>query len=410
MVESHDDHDEAAQYVDRRQPIARRMSVVSGHDHRMLHARPPAATRILLARLAPRAGSRHPRIIHDKDLTRVTRFERHAGATDQLAAPTEDHEASQQRDLGLSGRIAQSRQTRIMRADGSLNVVRLGHGFWQSLNVYQHLLTVAWPRFLLYVLVFYLAANVLFAGLYLAAGPGAIQGGEGGDASARWRNAIFFSVQTIATIGYGQMTPQGTTANFLVAIEALTGVMGFALITGILFARFSRPSAHVLRSTVAVVAPYRGKTGLMFRIANGRSSQLIDIKATVTYSWLDRSDEGRAVRRFQQLPLERDRVALLPTQWIIVHPIDEKSPFAGRGQEQILGADPEVFVVLSATDETFSQTVHSRFSYADHDIVHGAKFTDPFGTTADGVLTVDLSKLSDFDRVPLPDAPGSSHT
>lgn len=323
-----------------------------------------------------------------------------------MAESTEPQQDGQsERDLGLGGRIAQSRQTRIMRPDGSLNVVRLGHGFWQSLNLYQHLLTVTWPRFFLYVFVVYLGANILFASLYLAAGPGAIRGGDGGDASARWHNAIFFSVQTIATIGYGQMTPSGTIANSLVAIEALTGLMGFALITGILFARFSRPSAHVLRSRVAVVAPYRGKTGLMFRIANGRSSQLIDVKATVTYSWMDRSEEGRAIRRFRQLPLERDSVSLLPTQWIVVHPIDEQSPFAGLNQERILGADPEVFVSLSAIDETFSQIVHSRFSYADRDLVHGARFTDLFGTTADGVLTVDLSRLSDFDRVPLPAAP-----
>jgi len=328
-----------------------------------------------------------------------------------VAEPAEQQQDGQpQRDLGLGGRIAQSRQTRIMRPDGSLNVVRLGHGFWQSLNPYQHLLTVAWPRFFLYVLVFYLAANVLFASLYLAAGPGAIQGGDGGDESARWHNAFFFSVQTIATIGYGQMTPVGTIANSLVAIEALTGLMGFALITGILFARFSRPSAHVLRSTVAIVAPYMGKTGLMFRIANGRSNQLIDVKAAVTYSWMDSSENGRAVRRFRQLPLERDSVSLLPTQWIVVHPIDDQSPFAGLNQEQILSADPEIFVALSAIDETFSQIVHSRFSYADRDIVHGARFTDLFGTTADGVLTVDLSRLSDFDRVPLPAAPDSSHT
>lgn len=319
-----------------------------------------------------------------------------------MTEPTEAQQGDQQRDLGLSGRIAQSRQKRIMRADGSLNVVRLGHGFWQSLNVYQHLLTVAWPRFLLYAFAFYAITNVLFAGLYLAAGPGAIQGGEGDSVSARWHNAIFFSVQTIATIGYGQMTPRGTVANSLVALEALTGLMGFALITGILFARFSRPSADVLRSEVALIAPYNGKTGLMFRIANGRSSQLVDIKVAVVYSRMERTEDGRAVRRFQQLALERDRVALLPTQWIIVHPIDDTSPFVNQNQEDILSVDPEIFITLSALDETFSQIVHSRFSYADDDIVHGAKFADLFGTTANGVLTVDLSRLSVFDRVALP--------
>jgi inward rectifier potassium channel len=305
------------------------------------------------------------------------------------------------RDLGLGGRIGQSRQNRIMRPDGSLNVVRTGHSFWQSLNLYQHLLTVAWPKFFLYVLGVYVTANLIFASLYLAAGPGAIQGAAADGLTARWEDALFFSVQTLATIGYGQMTPHGTIANALVALEALAGLMGFALITGILFARFSRPSALVLRSNVAVVGPYQGGTALMFRIANGRVSQLIDLRATVTYSWMDRSDPSRQIRRFRQLPLERDTVALLPTQWIVVHPIDDRSPLAGFDQQQILEADPEVFVAIAATDETFSQTVYTRFSYADAEIVHGAKFTDLFGTTPDGVVTVDLARLSEFDRVKL---------
>ena len=310
-------------------------------------------------------------------------------------------------DLGLGGRIAQSRQKRIMRPDGTFDVVRLGHGFWQSINVYQHMVTVSWPRFFVYVFSFYVIANAIFAGLYIAAGPGAIQGGEIG---ARWHNAIFFSVQTIATIGYGQMTPKGATANSPVALEALTGLMGFALITGILFARFSRPSAHIIRSNVALIAPYKDITAFMFRIANGRQSQLLDIKVTVTYSWMDLAESARPIRRFRQLPLERDSVVLLPTQWVIVHPIDGHSPFLGCNQKEILATDPEIFVAISAIDETFSQTVHARFSYADTDIVHGAKFTDLFGATPDGVVTIDLAKISGFDPAPLPAAPNSRQT
>jgi len=310
-------------------------------------------------------------------------------------------------DLGLSGRIAQSRQKRILRSDGSFDVVRLNHGFWQSINVYQHMVTVSWPRFFLYVFIFYVIANAIFASLYIAAGPGAIQGGEPG---SPWHNAVFFSVQTIATIGYGQMTPQGTIANSLVAIEALSGLMGFALITGILFARFSRPSAHIVRSNIALIAPYRDITAFMFRIANGRQSQLLDIKATVTYSWMDLSESARPIRRFRQLPLERDSVVLLPTQWVIVHPIDAKSPFFARNQKEILAADPEIFVALSAMDETFSQTVHARFSYAHTDIVHGAKFTDLFGATPDGIVTIDLAKISGYAPAPLPAALNSAQT
>jgi inward rectifier potassium channel len=304
------------------------------------------------------------------------------------------------RDLGLSGRIAQSPQNRIMRPDGTFNVVRLGYGFWQSLNVYQHMITASWPTFFLYVGVFYIIANAIFASLFVAAGPGAIQGGETGGPGAEWHNAIFFSVQTIATIGYGQMTPKGTLANSLVAMEALSGLMGFALITGILFARFSRPSALILRSDVAIVAPYKDGQAFMFRIANGRTVQLLELHATVTYSWMEDAGDGRRIRRFQSLPLERDRVVLLPTQWVIVHPIDAASPFRPGSSQLGPEAAPEIFVAISAVDESFSQTVYSRFSYTGNDIVHNAKFVDLFGTTASGTLTIDLSKLSDIDRVP----------
>jgi len=219
-----------------------------------------------------------------------------------------------ERDLGLSGRIAQSRQERMMLSDGTINIERIGENFWESLTVYQHLLCARWPVFWLYILCAYAAMNLLFATLFVAAGPDAIQGGEPG---ARWHNAIFFSVQTMATIGYGQMTPRGTLANLLVSLEALVGLMGFALATGILFARFSRPTANILRSAQAIVAPFQGKTALMFRIANGRRSQLIEIRATVTLSRM----EGDK-RKFHQLALERSQVMLLPTHgWSYIQSI-----------------------------------------------------------------------------------------
>jgi inward rectifier potassium channel len=294
-------------------------------------------------------------------------------------------------DLGLSGRIAQSKQERMMLPDGSLNIVRLGERFWESLTLYQHLLRVRWPVFWLYVLLAYAGVNAIFASLYVAAGPDAISGGEAG---ARWHNAIFFSVQTIATIGYGQMTPRGTVANLLVALEALVGLMGFALATGILFARFSRPTANILRSSRMLVSPYKDITALMFRIANGRRSQLIDVHATVT---LSRMEDGQ--RKFHQLALERASVMLLPTQWVIVHPIGPASPLWGLDQAEVHASDPEVFVLISATEESFSQVVHSRFSYADNEIVFGARFAGIFGATADGVVTMDLKRLSAIEPV-----------
>lgn len=302
-------------------------------------------------------------------------------------------------DLGLSGRIAQSPQARIMRADGSLNVRRVGIGFWDRLQVYQHLIVISWGRFTGYVLATYFLVNVVFACLYVAAGEGAIAGGETGSLAARFESAFFFSVQTIATIGYGQMTPRGAFANSLVALEALTGLMGFALATGILFARFSRPQARILHSRCVLVAPYRDGKGLMFRIANGSDHQLIDIRATVTFSRMETDSNGKRVRRYVTLDLERNHVSLLPTQWVVVHPIVEGSPLWGMTAEDLGRGEAEVFVIMTAMEETFSQVVHTRFSYAGEEIVYGARFADLFGTGAGGALTVDVSRLGEVERV-----------
>ncbi len=288
-----------------------------------------------------------------------------------------------------------------MRSDGTMNVVRLGQTFWQTLNPYQHLLTVSWGQFFIYVLILYGLANILFAGLYMLAGQGAIQGAESPDLAARWQNAFFFSVQTIATIGYGQMTPKSPLANLLVALEALTGLMGFALMTGILFARFSRPTAHILHSEIALIAPYKEITALMFRVANATHHQLIELKATVTFSRMETKPDGRPVRRFYTLPLERDTVVLLPTQWVVVHPIDEQSPLYGKTGAILHETDPEIFVMIAAMEETFNQNVYARFSYADDEIVCGARFADIFGKNAQGVVTIDVSRLSEYESVKL---------
>ena len=241
--------------------------------------------------------------------------------------------------------------------------------------------------------------NLLFAALYVACGAGALDGWRTGDEFARFEDAFFFSVQTLATIGYGRMTPNGVLVNLIVTVEALVGLMGFALATGLLFARVSRPAARLVFSRNAVVAPFRGGQALMFRLANERTSQLTEVAATVSLSRLE-DTPGEPVRRFHELRLDRPRVVFLPLHWVVVHPIDERARSTASFPQAFRASQAEILILLSAMDETFSQTVHVRSSYRAEEVVWGARFADMFlRTEEEGVVGVDMRRIHDVEPV-----------
>ena len=214
-------------------------------------------------------------------------------------------------DLGLGSRVTQESRQRFLNPDGSFNVDRKGLSFLHSLNVYHWLLTIRWITFFLLIGLSYLVANVVFAVAYLLCGPAALVGAADPSLGSRFLQAFFFSVQTVSTIGYGSLTPHGLVANLLVTFEALIGLLGFALATGLLFARFSRPNARILYSRNAIVAPYHGITALEIRIVNARTSQLVNVGATVSLSRLETVD-GKPYRKFYELSLERRMVVFFP--------------------------------------------------------------------------------------------------
>jgi inward rectifier potassium channel len=300
------------------------------------------------------------------------------------------------RDFGLGSKITQQTRTRFLNRNGSFNVERTGQSFFRSLSPYHALLSMSWAKFHTMVVIAYFSVNVLFGCAYMLCGPQALQGSPATSMAERFMDSFFFSVQTLATIGYGKMNPNGFAANMIVAFEALTGLFGFALATGLLFARFSRPNAQIQYSEKSIIAPYRDGTGFMFRIVNERKNQLIEVTATVTLSRME-TVNGKKSRRFYALPLERQKVTFFPLHWTIVHPIDEQSPLFGVSQEQLEESDAEFSILLTAIDETFSQTVHSRSSYKYDEVVVGAKFRDMFLPSEDGVTRVDLRRLSEID-------------
>jgi inward rectifier potassium channel len=306
---------------------------------------------------------------------------------------------SSPRDLGLGERVVQRTADRFLKRDGTFNVRRLGLSPVRSLSLYHHLLTIPWPRFFLSVAAFFLFSNLVFAGLYVWAGPDALHGTSATTAGGRFAECFFFSVHTLATIGYGTMSPRSLSANLLVTIEALFGLMGLALVTGILFARFSRPDARIVFSRQAVIGPFKGGWALMFRIANERTNQLLDLSATVS---LNRLEGGR--RRFYDLALERKRIVFFPLHWVVVHPIDDTSPFANVTHEQFLASDAELLILLTATEEDFGQTVHARSSYLADEVAWGARFANMYVDTDDGAVAVDMGLLHHIEAVPDPPA------
>lgn len=300
------------------------------------------------------------------------------------------------KDLGFGSIVGGANEKRLLNRDGTFNQRRLGLPFLRSLSFYHYFLTMSWPRFFAYTIVVYLAANTVFASLYLMCGANSLTGAEPTQMGGAFWRAFFFSVETIATIGYGNVTPSNFPAHLVMTAESLVGLLAFALGTGILFARFARPTAALMFSDRAVVAPYRGVHAFMFRVANARSNQLVELEAKVIFSRIDGEH-----RRYDQLTLERSRVIFFPLSWTVVHPIDEKSPMFGMTAEDFKRSDAEIMILITGTDETFSQVVHARSSYKPEEIAVGHKFVNIYNPIGEnGIVSIDVRKLSNTEPAP----------
>lgn len=264
--------------------------------------------------------------------------------------------------------------------------IGLRRGFLDDL--YHRILRLKWRYFFPLAFVGYVLVNSLFALGYLGLGTG-IENARPG----RFEDAFFFSVQTFATIGYGKMTPSGTAANALVAAEALTGVLSAALLTGLVFAKFSRPTARVLFSRVAVVAPRDGRPALMFRMANERANGIVEAQLSVVLLRSEITAEGEVVRRIHDLRLVRQRSPVFAMTWLAIHPIDEQSPLYGKDLAALAASDSEIVVSLTGMDDIFSQTIHARHSYVTTEVVWNARFADIVSKRPDGRRLVDYRKF-----------------
>ncbi len=301
-------------------------------------------------------------------------------------------------DLGI-GRVAAERSTtRFMNPDGSFSTRRLGLGWLSSQNAFYSLITLQPALFFGFLALMFILINLLFAGLYWLCGDGALQAGSNTVLESRFWRGFFFSVQTLSTIGYGHVAPASLAANIVATLEAFVGLLAVALATGLLFARFSKPTTRILFSKNMLFAPYQDGTAWMIRVMNGLQNEVIDIEALVTLSWYENIN-GVRVRKFHQLKLERQKVSFFNLSWTVVHPITKDSPLWGVTEKMLFESDAEFLIVLQGVDDVLFQRVHARGSYKAVEAVWNAKFADIYAPASLGYVAVDTTKLSNYEKL-----------
>jgi len=260
---------------------------------------------------------------------------------------------------------------------------------------------MSWTRFLFFTFFIYISVNIVFALGYFLCGPQALSS-LSVNPTDRFLDVFFFSVQTLSTIGYGKITPLSLSSNILVTFESITGVMALALITGILFSRFARPTARVVFSRVAVINDHDGVESLIFRIGNQRLNQIVEARIGVVLMIDERTKEGEFYRSLYDLKLERDQTPIFTFTWTVVHPIQRESPLHGFTAEKFLTSNAEIIVTVSGVDDTFSQTIHSRYSYLPGDILWRHRFVDILKRT-DKTFFIDMDNI--HTALPLEEKP-----
>lgn len=285
---------------------------------------------------------------------------------------------------------------RLVNKDGSFNIIRLN----TMRSIYVDLIKMSWKRFLAYVVVFYISVNLIFGLIYFLIGPEQIHVSSEHGMWYQYAECVSFSVQTLATVGYGVLNPKTLTANFISSVEALFGILVFAIVTGLSYSRFSRPTSRYKFSDRAIIAPYQNINSLQVRVANLRDSNLVEIEATFMLA-MDVDDNGTNRRVFLNLPLERSKIYYLPLSWTIVHPINSESPLFNKTAEDLKLANAELLVMVKAHDDAYAQTIHGNTSYIADEFVWGAKFVPSYHTGENGNAIFEISKLGDYKEAAL---------
>lgn len=313
--------------------------------------------------------------------------------------------AKEVNNSGFSGNIS-TQGERLLNRDGSTNLRKTGIPFLQRYSIYHTLLKMSQGRFLLMVFLFYTVTNLVFACIYMAVGIDKLAGTEAGGGFFRnFSQAFFFSSQTMTTVGYGHVSPSGLVANTIASVESFLGIMTFALVTGMFYARFSRPKAFLRFSDNFLIAPYKEGKALMFRLATYKNNELTDVEAQVTLA-LQVNESGGRMTRFFPMRLEIARINSLALSWTCVHHINEESPLFGMTQKEMEEGNVEIMVTIKGFDDHFSNTVQQRTSFTQGEMVYGARFLPMYERTASGAFTeLRLNRVNDFEPYVFDDDP-----
>lgn len=284
---------------------------------------------------------------------------------------------------------------RTINKDGTFNVRRRGMRI-HDLHIYQYLVKVSWSTFIALLILSYVAVNAGFALLYLAVGHGALSGGDGALSGHSFLSAFFFSTQTFTTVGYGTIAPSGIAANVIASLEAIIGFTSFAVATGVLYGRFSQASARLVFSDSMVITKHKDGEALMFRLANRRSTTLMDVEVKLLLMTVV-NQEGKPIRKYDVLALEVPTVLFLSLTWTVVHAITPASPLFGKNPDDLAAAQAEILVLVKGYDDTFRQTVHARYSYRHEEVVRGRRFSPAFHLDERGDMIVDLTRVSSLE-------------
>lgn len=292
-----------------------------------------------------------------------------------------------------------TKQRRFVNRDGSPNVRKIGLGLLERYSLYHTLMQMNRLVFVLLVFLVYNSINVVFSFIYLAIGVEHLQGIPHHVALLEdFEAAFFFSSQTLTTVGYGHISPVGFAANATAAVESFLGIIIFAMVAGLFFARLSKPKAYIRFSRHIILAPYRAANAIMFRLASYKNNNLTMLSATITVSLVVKEESGEENRKFYNLPLELDKIGALPLSWTCVHALSEESPMFGFTATDFERTQPEFIVSITAFDDHYANTVQQRTSYSYHEFRHGQKFTSMIISAEDGSSILDFDMLNQMEK------------
>ncbi len=277
---------------------------------------------------------------------------------------------------------------------GDTKILTHGMRHGRLRDPYHLVLTLTWPGFFLALVLVFILLNLMFATIYWLM-PGSVANVHDGV----FLDYFFFSAETLATVGYGVMSPATLAGHVLATIESLTGMVGVAVITGLVFARFSKPTARILFSHHVLIRDLEGKRALMLRMANERHNRIVEATATLSLLRLEVNADGEHFVRIHDLHLVRKRTPVFALTWTLIHIIDEKSPFFGRSASEIVARHPRITVSVSGHDETMAATVYASHNYEAKDIVFDAHFVDIISETPEGGRIVNMTRFHDIKPV-----------